>query len=190
MDFGKVHRVFKGILCYKLKVFLIYLLLIFLKKKEKMKMKDKFEKISKKWRLENSLKTGCQTNVWRFDRRQEILVDERLTSIDKGAFQFSPTLSLIYACNGIYFDDITRGDFLVALIKEEINTLFFINKESRPNQSLSFFLPFLQFDYRSRSGLKYVVECRHDKFRLEFPAETSLNIIEGRKLNIKVKYKS
>ena len=140
-----------------------------------MKMENKFREIAKKWRLENGLKTGCQNNVWRFDRKQEILVDERNTSIDKVAFQFSPTLSLIYAC-GIYFDNTRKGDFLVALIKEEVNNLFFVDKESRPNQSLTFFLPFLEFNYRSRSGNQYVVECRRDKFRLEFPTETSLNI--------------
>ena len=134
-------------------------------------MENKFEEIAKKWRLENGLKTGSQTNVWRFDRKQEILVDERNTSIDKVAFQFAPTLSMLYAC-GIYFDDRRKGDFLVALVKEEINTLF----SSWPNQSLSFFLPRLEFDYRSRSGNQYIIECRHDKFRLEFPAETSLNL--------------
>ena len=134
-------------------------------------MEEKFREIAKVWRLENGFKTGCQNNVWHFNRKQEILVDERNTSIDKVAFQFSPTLSLIYAC-GIYFDDRRKGDFLVALVKEEINTLF----SSWPNQSLSFFLPRLEFDYRSRSGNQYIIECRHDKFRLEFPAETSLNL--------------
>ena len=138
-------------------------------------MENKFREIAKKWRLENSLKAGSQNNVWRFDRKKEIDVDERNTSIDKVAFQFAPTLSLIYAC-GIYFDDTRKGDFLVSLIKEEINNLFFVDKTSRPNQSLAFFLPFLVFNYHSRSGNQYIIECRHDKFRLEFPDSTSLNI--------------